>query len=136
MSKLNQEEVYAELKKLKENAYVPYSKFKVSCIIYLKNGIKVFGVNVENAAYNPTICAERTALSQLITQGYNKNDIEMIALYTDSNKFGSPCGTCRQTLSELVFENQSIWVYNNKEFLGCYTVKDFLPYSFSFENLT
>ncbi|ALD66638.1 cytidine deaminase [Spiroplasma cantharicola] len=133
--KLKKDEVYNELKILRENAYVPYSNFRVACIIYLKDGNKIKGVNVENAAYNPSICAERTALPQMITQGYNKNDVELVALYTDSEGFGSPCGTCRQTLFELLLENQPIWVYNKKEFINSYDVKDFLPYAFTSKNI-
>ncbi|WP_342258991.1 cytidine deaminase [Spiroplasma endosymbiont of Dioctria linearis] len=132
---LKRDKVYEELKILRKNAYAPYSNFRVACIIYLKNGKKIKGVNVENAAYNPSICAERTALPQMITQGYNKNDVELVALYTDSEGFGSPCGTCRQTLSELLLENQTIWVYNKKEFINSYSVKDFLPYAFSSTNI-
>ncbi|AGR42295.1 cytidine deaminase [Spiroplasma diminutum] len=132
---LNKENVYIELKELRENAYTPYSNFRVSCVIYLKDGTKIKGVNVENAAYNPSICAERVALPQMIAQGYDKNDVELVALYTDSEGFGSPCGTCRQTLFELLFENQEVWVYNKNEFLGSFKVSDFLPLAFTNKNL-
>ncbi|AUM62804.1 cytidine deaminase [Spiroplasma monobiae] len=132
---LDKNKVYEELKELRERAYAPYSNFRVSCIIYLKDGQKIKGVNVENATYSPTICAERSALTQLIAQGFNKNDVETVALYTDSSGFGSPCGTCRQTLFELLLENQNIWVYNINEFVGSYEVKDFLPYAFTVKNI-
>ncbi|QBQ07901.1 cytidine deaminase [Spiroplasma gladiatoris] len=133
---MNKDVVFEELNELKNNAYAPYSNFKVSCIIYLKNGIKIKGVNVENAAYNPTICAERNALPQMIAQGYNKDDVEYFALYTDSNKLGSPCGTCRQTMIELLNKNQSVWIFNKKGFLKEFKVEDFLPFSFSNDDLS
>ncbi|QEH62056.1 cytidine deaminase [Spiroplasma chinense] len=128
---MDKNKVYEELKVLRTNAYVPYSKFRVACIIYLKNGKKIEGVNVENAAYNPTICGERTAVSQLVTQGYNKDDVELLALYTDSEGVGSPCGTCRQTLIELLNPDQKIWIFNINEFSGEYTLEYFLPLSFT-----
>ncbi|QHX36813.1 cytidine deaminase [Spiroplasma sp. BIUS-1] len=133
--KFDKNEVYNDLKELRERAYAPYSNFRVSCIVYLKDGNKIKGVNVENAAYNPTICAERSALPQMIAQGYNKDDVELVALYTDSEGFGSPCGTCRQTLFELLLDNQALWVYNKNEFLGSFEVKDFLPYAFTSKNI-
>lgn len=129
------DKVYEELKELRVFSYSPYSNFRVSCIIYLKNGKKIKGVNVENAAYNPSICAERTAISQLVTQGYNKNDVDFLALYTDSKDFGSPCGTCRQTLMELLEPEQKMWVYNADNFLGEFTLNSFLPYFFSKNSL-
>ncbi|WP_339020403.1 cytidine deaminase [Spiroplasma endosymbiont of Atherix ibis] len=132
---LSKDKVYSDLKELRKNAYAPYSNFRVSCVIYLKNGNEIKGVNVENAAYNPTICAERSALTQMIAQGYNKNDVEIIALYTDSEGFGSPCGTCRQTLFELLLENQEIWVYNKNNFINSFKVIDFLPYAFTSKNI-
>ncbi|AHI53077.1 cytidine deaminase [Spiroplasma culicicola] len=128
--------IYEELKILKENAYTPYSNFNVSCIIYLKNGKQIKGVNVENAAYNPGICAERAALPQMITQGYNKDDVDVVALYTDSEGFGSPCGTCRQTLIELLYPEQKMLIFNKHEFIGEYTVGYFLPNGFTNNNLT
>lgn len=132
---MKKEIVFEELEELKNRAYVPYSNFRVSCIIYLKNGEKIKGVNVENAAYNPTICAERVAAPQLIAQGYSKDDVELIALYTDSDKFGSPCGTCRQTLIELLYPEQTMWIFNKDKFVGEYTVGYFLPEGFTASDL-
>ncbi|AOG60624.1 cytidine deaminase [Spiroplasma helicoides] len=132
---MKNEDILKELLVLKENSYSPYSNFKVACIIYLKNGKKIKGVNVENAAYNPTICAERTALSQMITKGFGKEDVDFVTLYTDSSKFGSPCGTCRQTLYELLKKSQTISFFNKNGFLGSYSVSELLPYAFNNDNL-
>jgi len=132
---MKKEKVYDELKKIAKNAYVPYSNFKVSCAIYLNNQKKILGVNVENAAYNPTICAERTAISQMITQGYKKDDVKLVALYTDSTEFGSPCGTCRQTLIELLNPSQILWIFNKNNYVGEFRIDSFLPYSFTSKDL-
>lgn len=133
--KYDKDLIYKQLKELRENAYAPYSNFRVACLVFLKNGEVIKGVNVENAAYNPGICAERCALPQVYAQGYTKKDVELVALYTDSKEFGSPCGTCRQTMSELLVPKQSIWVYNSLKYLGEYTVEDFLPYMFTSDQL-
>ncbi|WP_198511459.1 cytidine deaminase [Williamsoniiplasma somnilux] len=127
---MDKKEIFDELLNLAKQSYSPYSHFRVSCILFLKNHQKIKGVNVENAAYSPTICAERTALSQLITQGYNCDDIEVVALYTDATQFGSPCGVCRQVMSELLNENQKVWIFSKKGFASEHQVKEFLPYAF------
>ncbi|QGS52106.1 cytidine deaminase [Spiroplasma tabanidicola] len=132
---MDKNDIFKELLELKENAYVPYSGFRVSCIIYLKNNKKIVGVNVENSAYNPTICAERCALPQMISQGYKANDVEVFSLYTDSEILGSPCGTCRQTMIELLNSDQKIWIFNKKGFAGEYILESLLPLSFSKQNL-
>lgn len=134
--KLNTEQINKELLNLASKSYSPYSNFRVSCIIYLKNGQQIKGVNVENAAYSPSICGERTALSQMITQGYNKNDVDIFALYTDAQGLGSPCGVCRQTMAELLNLDQKISIFSQQGFIGDYTVVDLLPYSFTKDDLT
>ncbi|PPE05517.1 cytidine deaminase [Williamsoniiplasma lucivorax] len=133
---LNKEKVFTDLTKLAKKSYSPYSHFRVSCILYLKNGQQISGVNVENAAYSPSICAERVALPQLIVQDYTKQDVELVAIYTDATDFGSPCGVCRQVMIELLNPNQLVWIYSQKGYQGEFMVKDFLPYAFEQNNLT
>ncbi|AEM68557.1 cytidine deaminase [Mycoplasma putrefaciens] len=132
---LDKNTIFEQLTQLAKRSYAPYSNFRVSCIIYLKNNQQIIGVNVENAAYNPCICAERCALSQLYAQGYDKTDVDLVALYTDSKTFGSPCGTCRQTMSELLKNDQKIYIFNQQGFFDQFSVKDLLPYAFSDKNL-
>ncbi|ASZ08903.1 cytidine deaminase [Mesoplasma chauliocola] len=122
--------VFEELLKLKNNSYSPYSNFKVACLINLKNGKVVKGVNVENASYPAGICGERTALSQVYTLGYKKEDIEFLSLYTDSEDMGSPCGVCRQVISELVDWETPIFIYSKKGFQIEMNIKELLPYAF------
>jgi len=132
---MTMDKYFSELIELKNNCYVPYSNFRVACILYLKNGEKVVGVNVENAAYNPTICAERCALPQLYAQGYDKEDVDIVTLYTDSESVGTPCGTCRQTMVELLNKNQEVLIFNKNGFCQKTTVDELLPYSFTEEQL-
>ncbi|WP_100679845.1 cytidine deaminase [Mesoplasma tabanidae] len=122
--------VFEELLMLKENSYSPYSNFKVACLIYLKNNDQVKGVNVENAAYPAGICAERTALAQVYSLGYKKHDIKSLELYTDSETLGSPCGVCRQVISELVDWSTPISIYNKNGFQLETNIKKLLPHAF------
>ncbi|WP_232508750.1 cytidine deaminase [Mesoplasma florum] len=122
--------VFKELLKLKDNSYSPYSNFKVACLIYLNNNEIIKGVNVENAAYPATICAERTALSQVYSLGYKKEDIKSLELYTDSESLGSPCGVCRQVISELVNWTTPISIYNKNGFQLETNINELLPHAF------
>jgi len=84
-------------REVQENAYAPYSGFKVGAAVYA-NGDIFQGVNVENAAYGATICAERSAIAAAIAAGCM--DITAIAIVGDSEAPTVPCGCCRQVLSE------------------------------------
>jgi cytidine deaminase len=82
-----------------EKSYSPYSKFRVGAAILFNDGSIVTGTNVENRSYGLTICAERSAIVSAISAG--KRDFKAIAIATpDANYAVSPCGACRQVLSE------------------------------------
>lgn len=81
-----------------EKAYAPYSMFRVGAAIYTAEGEIFQGVNIENAAYGATICAERSALAAAVSAGYT--DITGIAVVGDSSSPTVPCGCCRQALAE------------------------------------
>ena len=84
-------------REVKEKAYAPYSEFKVGAAVYAGGEIYQ-GVNVENAAYGTTLCAERAALSAAITDG--QTEIDAVAVVGDSEAPTVPCGSCRQALAE------------------------------------
>ncbi|MDP8211153.1 MAG: cytidine deaminase, partial [Candidatus Stygibacter australis] len=79
-------------------AYSPYSGFKVGAAIMTESGEIFTGCNVENSSYGLTVCAERIALFNAITAGYQK--FSEIVIYTDTEKAFYPCGACRQVLAE------------------------------------
>lgn len=88
---------------IRKKAYSPYSHFKVGAALLCKNGKVYLGCNIENGAFSPTICAERTAFVEAIKNG--ERDFEAIAIVTgpksaDIFEMGSPCGVCRQFMSE------------------------------------
>ena len=84
-------------REVQEKAYAPYSGFRVGAAIYADGEI-FQGVNVENAAYAATVCAERSALTAAVTAGCR--DITAIAIVGDSESPTVPCGCCRQMLAE------------------------------------
>lgn len=120
--------------KARENAYAPYSKFKVGACVALKDGNYIMGCNIENAAYGSTMCAERNAVFAAYCQGYRKDDIVALAIVADCTPIASPCGACRQVLSELVNFDMPIYLAN-KEIVEKYTIAKLMPMVFIGESL-
>lgn len=81
---------------VREKAYAPYSRYRVGAAILVADGRIFTGVNVENASYGLTICAERTAVYKAISEGYQ----QILAVVVATENAGSPCGACRQVLAE------------------------------------
>ena len=114
----------------RSRTYSPYSNFGVGAAILLKNGEYILGCNVENISYGLTICAERNALFQLVSKGYNKNDVEAMCVVGDTANPISPCGACRQVMAELLDMDTKIVLANLKHDYKETTVKELLPYNF------
>ena len=114
-----------------KNAYAPYSNFQVGAAVELKNGKTVIGSNIENASYGLTNCAERSALFSVYSMGFRKEDIVRILIVGDTKTPVSPCGACRQVISELMEKDSEVVLTNlNKDCL-IYKVSELLPYSFT-----
>lgn len=92
--------------KVKENAYVPYSNYRVGAALLAKDGSVFTGCNVENAAYPATICAERTALVKAVSEGVRQFDTVVVA----TENGGSPCGVCRQMMFEFAPDMRVVMV--------------------------
>jgi len=118
-----------------KNAYVPYSDFRVSAVLELKNGETIKGINVENASYGLSNCAERSALFAAYSQGIKKEDIKSILVYTDKDYFVSPCGACRQVMNELMEPDAKVYFANSKGEIKALLNQELLPYGFSKEDL-
>lgn len=82
--------------KAMENAYSPYSNYKVGSCVVTKDNKYFIGANIENASYGLTNCAERNAIFQAYSNGYRKEDVKAIAIVSDGNTLATPCGACRQ----------------------------------------
>jgi len=113
------------------NAYAPYSNFKVGAAILLKSGEIIIGANVENGSPRLTNCAEQNALGTAYSQGFRKDDIVKVAVIGNTPKAISPCGACRQTLSELVNKECDIILTNtNRDDIVLTNIHELLPYEF------
>ena len=119
----------------RENAYVPYSHFKVGAALLLKDGRIITGCNVENASYGLCNCAERTALFKAYSDGITKDDIVAMSISGDTDGPISPCGACRQVMSELLYKDTKVYLTNLKGDVKEMTVEELLPYSFSGSDL-
>lgn len=99
----------------KENAYVPYSHFRVGAALLTGSGKIYRGCNIENAAYTPTNCAERTAFFKAVSEG--EHEFKAIAVTGDADDYLYPCGVCRQVMAEFCDpkEFQVILVKNEEE---------------------
>ena len=123
------------LQLLLHNAYAPYSNFKVAAIVVMNDGKHFNGVNVENASYGGTICAERNAINNAISNGYKKGDFKELFLMVDSKKVSFPCNLCRQTLIEFFSGDELITCMNKLGDKKELTVKDLCPYIFDRSDL-
>lgn len=111
-----------------QNAYSPYSKFKVGACVLYEDGKTYTGCNVENASYGLTLCAERNAISSAIAAG-QKSKIAAIAIFSPNAKLCYPCGACRQWISEFS-KDADVIVENAEGIPQVFSIKELLPYSF------
>lgn len=116
----------------KEYAYSPYSNFKVGAALVAGNDVVYTGCNIENAAYTPTNCAERTAFFKAVSEGVY--DFKRIVVVGGNNEICYPCGVCRQVMQEFCDENEfEIIVAKDEENYEVYKLKDLLPKGFKLE---
>ena len=113
------------------NAYVPYSRFAVGAALECMDGTVFTGCNVENAALGDTICAERTACVKAVSEGYR--EFRRIAIYADSQNWCTPCGSCRQFLSEFAGENdmEVLCAKAGGRYVS-YKLSELMPHTFGF----
>lgn len=122
-----------DLHKYVDRAYAPYSKFKVACALITSDKKVVKGVNVENASYGLTMCAERNAIATAIGMGIQLDQVECLIIYHE-DKCISPCGACAQVISELLRSDIKIIMACNHEYKVC-EGKELLPFQFCKEDL-
>lgn len=114
-------------------AYVPYSKFKVGAVLITDNDEVILGCNIENASYGLTNCAERTAIFKAVSEG--KTTFKQLAVIGDTEGPITPCGACRQVISEFCEKDMPIVLLNLKGDVLETTVGELLPWSFSPKDL-
>lgn len=128
-----QDTLIKEAKLAREKAYVPYSKFQVGAALLTTDGKVYHGCNIENAAYSMTNCAERTAFFSAYAKG--DRQFELLAVVADTEGPVSPCGACRQVISELCPKDMKVILTNLKGDIQELTVAELLPGAFSPEDL-
>lgn len=110
-------------------AYVPYSHFPVSAVLVAKDGQIFTGVNIENASFGLTNCAERTAIFKAVSEGIR--DFSEIVIYGETEKPISPCGACRQVMAEFFEKDLKVTLVAKDKSTVEMTVGELLPYSFT-----
>ena len=119
-------------------SYTPYSHFKVGAALLAKNGTIYGGCNIENAAYGPTNCAERTAFFKAVSEGVRTFDAICIVGGKEGvlTEYAAPCGVCRQVMMEFCNpETFRIILAVSREQYDIYTLKELLPLGFGPNNL-
>lgn len=134
---MENKDLIIEAMKAREFAYVPYSGFKVGAALLAKNGTVYSGCNIENAAYTPSNCAERTAFFKAVSQGVT--EFEKIAIIAGKDKieeYTSPCGVCRQVMMEFCSpqEFKIIMAKSPEDYLEM-SLKELLPLGFGPKDL-
>ena len=121
----------SKLLELLNNAYAPYSKFRVSCVVVTRDDKCYSVVNIENASFGATICAERVAICKAVSNGYRKGDFKSLYIMVDSDKISSCCFLCRQVIVEFFDLDCSVTLYNRNGDEKVLKVSDLCPYPFS-----
>lgn len=118
----------------KEMAYVPYSHFRVGAALLTKDGKIYRGCNIENVAFTPTNCAERTAFFKAISEG--EKEFAAIAVTGDADDYLYPCGVCRQVMVEFCdLQEFKVVVANTEEDYKVYSLGELVPGVFDAEEL-
>ena len=115
----------------RQRAYAPYSNYPVGAALRTKSGRIFTGVNIENAAYPHTMCAERVAIFKAVSEG--EKEFEIISVVTDNG--GSPCGGCRQVMAEFGLDTIVLMADGSGKLIKETTVKELLPEAFTPEHL-
>lgn len=118
----------------KNYSYAPYSNFHVGAALLCADGTVYTGCNIENAAYTPTNCAERTAVFKAVSDG--RRDFCALAVVGDMQKYLAPCGVCRQVLSEFCSADSFLIILaKNEQDYRVLHLKDLFPFAFSPKDL-
>ena len=137
---ISDRELIAQALLARKNAYVPYSHFAVGAALLAAGGRVYTGCNVENAAYSPTNCAERTAVFKAVSEGERRFLKLAVAAGNDAldaplPAIVSPCGVCRQVLTEFATPDMVVLLAKSENDYEAYTLGELLPLGFSSKDL-
>ena len=136
---MKESELIALALQAREKAYTPYSHFKVGAALLTKSGNVYTGCNIENAAYTPSNCAERTAFFKAVSEG--EREFAAIAIVGGAENaveldYCAPCGVCRQVMMEFCdYDNFQVILAANEDEYRVYTLREILPVGFGPKNL-
>lgn len=133
--KMENKDLIAKAIEARQLARTPYSHFQVGAALLTKDGRVFLGANIENSSYPLCMCAERNAVYNAYLHGVKKEEIEALALAADTDGPCSPCGACRQVLSELMPSKAPIIMANLKGDVKITNISELLPYAFSEDDL-
>ena len=129
---MTRDELKAAAVAMLDRAYIPYSRFPVGAALACSDGTVYTGCNIENAAFGPTVCAERVAVFKAVSEGHR--DFVRIVIAGRSEDYCVPCGVCRQVLREFA-PNIEIICLNSAGEERSFTLDELLPHSFGPEFL-
>lgn len=128
MKKISLDKLLARARDVRESAYAPYSNYSVGAAVLTPSGKIFAGCNVENASYGLTVCAERNAIFKAISEG----EREFVAIAVVTANGGSPCGACRQVISEFMETAAPVALADSDlEHVQNTTVGELLPFGFT-----
>lgn len=134
---MNEKELCKEAIDAMKNAYAPYSGYKVGAALLTEKGKLFAGCNIENAAFTPTVCAERVALFNAISSGERKFTAIAVAGGKDGVISGAfpPCGVCRQVMAEFCAPDFTVLVVTGEDSYKKYTLNELFPQAFTPKNI-
>ena len=132
---MNPNQLIAKALEARKLSYSPYSQFAVGAALLCKDGQVFLGANVENSSYPLCMCAERNALYNAMMNGYKKDDFVALAIVADTDEACSPCGACRQVISELFPKEGKIYLSNLKGTVKETNIMELLPFACSGDDL-
>lgn len=134
---MNEKELCKEAIDAMKNAYAPYSGYKVGAALLTEKGKLFAGCNIENAAYTPTVCAERVALFNAISSGERNFTAIAVAGGKDGVISGAfpPCGVCRQVMAEFCAPDFTVLVVTGEDSYKKYTLNELFPQAFAPKNI-
>lgn len=132
---MNPNQLIEKAQEARKLSYSPYSNFAVGAALECQDGTIFVGTNVENSSYPLCMCAERNALYNAMMHGYKKTDFVALAIVADTDEPCSPCGACRQVISELFPKEGKIYLSNMKGARKETNIEELLPFAFSGEDL-
>jgi len=132
---ISKEELISLAKEARARSYSPYSKFAVGAALLCRDGSVYIGANVENASYPLCMCAERNAIYCAMMDGKTSDDMVGLAIVADTEEPCSPCGACRQVISELYPSDAPIYLANLNGEEQTTTIATLLPFAFDGRDL-